>query len=292
MVKYIINIFNMLLLYTFCCDIGRHSKDTLIKVLNILLNSIHKNIVNYKILCFTNFKNELTDKISQKYNIEFREYYDKQVVDIYKDKWLNLSFNKINVYKSLYDEFNSDFCWIDLDTIVCHDISYINNMPCMFIDCGGTDKHPHKLIDENNDPSIPRNKWIQGNLWKLNIDLYNKLMKIYQKFSSENKKFHYDLQGLFTYYFYFVLDGDKKTLLDNNIFIPGRNTKQNALYGLSVWNLKGNTHANIDGLKNLYYDNEILKSKFYPTKDIHILSFTFNTLRQLYNKNEFKIFSM
>ena len=47
---------DVVLFYTFCCDIGRYTKPDLIKVLNILLNSIHKKIPNYKILCFTNFK--------------------------------------------------------------------------------------------------------------------------------------------------------------------------------------------------------------------------------------------
>lgn len=40
------------------------------------MNSIHKNIYNYKLLCFTNFTNELSHKINQKYNIKFREYYN------------------------------------------------------------------------------------------------------------------------------------------------------------------------------------------------------------------------
>ena len=67
----------MLLLYTFCCDIGKHKKTDLIKVLNILMCSIHNNIADYRLLCFTNFINELNEQISKKYNIEYREYYDK-----------------------------------------------------------------------------------------------------------------------------------------------------------------------------------------------------------------------
>jgi hypothetical protein len=52
----------MLLLYTFCCDIKRHNKPSLIRALDILLNSIHKHIPNYKLLCFTNFAGELSKK--------------------------------------------------------------------------------------------------------------------------------------------------------------------------------------------------------------------------------------
>ena len=44
---------------------------------------------------------------------------------------------------------------------------------------------------------------------------------------------------------------------------------------------KGWSHANKIGLNNLYLDNNLLRSKFYPDKSIHILSFTFDTLKKL-----------
>jgi hypothetical protein len=34
----------------------------------------------------------------------------------------------LNIYKDLYDEFNENFSWIDLDTIISYDISYINEI--------------------------------------------------------------------------------------------------------------------------------------------------------------------
>ena len=101
-------------------------------------------------------------------------------------------------------------------------------------------------------------------------------------------KFNFDLQSLFTYYFYFVLDGCDETLLDNSIYIIGRNIKKEVLNGLAIWHPQGNTHASLNGLNNLYYENNILKSNFYPTKEIHIISFTFDSLKQLYNSNRFK----
>lgn len=38
--------------------------------------------------------------------------------------------------------------------------------------------------------------------------------------------FNYDLQSLFTYYFYYVLDGSDEMLLNNGIYIIGRNIKK------------------------------------------------------------------
>ena len=270
----------MLHLYTFCVDIGKHSKRELINVLKILINSLDKTNV-YILHIFTNFN----ININKPY-IVLHEYFDNNIA-IYENKWLNLSFNKIYIYKYLFDKYKIDFIWVDLDTIFTHDVSYINDISSFFIDCGGINKDPHLLIN-NTNIYIPRNKWIQGNIWKLNPDLYNKLMEIYKKILLNNMKFNFDLQSLFTYYFYFILNGNEKTLLDNDIYIIGRNIKKNIINGLCIWDPKGNTHANLNGLNNLYYKNKILKSNFYPDKEIHIVSFTFDTLKRLYYTNKFK----
>ena len=268
----------MIHLFTFCVQIGKHSNIELLRVLQILINSLNKTN-NYVLHIFTNFEINITNS-----NIVIHKYFDNDVA-IYSDIWLNLSFNKITIYKYLYDKYNIDFIWIDLDTIVTTNINYINNLSSYFIDCGGSNEDPHLLIGSIN---IPRNKWIQGNIWKLNTNLYDKLINIYTEFSIKNMKFNFDLQSLFTYYFYFVLDGRDETLLDNSIYIIGRNIKKEVLNGLAIWHPQGNTHASLNGLNNLYYENNILKSNFYPTKEIHIISFTFDSLKQLYNSDRFK----
>ena len=51
---------------------------------------------------------------------------------------------------------------------------------------------------------------------------------------------------------------------------------------MAIWSINGNTHATQSRIDNLYLDN-MLKSKFYPDKSIHILSFTFHTLKNCIN---------
>jgi hypothetical protein len=265
-------------LYTFCVYIGKHSIDDLLKVLNLLINSLTKTNT-YELHIFTNFELNITNS-----NIVIHNYFDKNA-PIYSDNWYNLSFNKITIYKHLYDKYKIDFTWIDLDTIVMTDINYINKLESYFIDCDGSNEDPQLLI---GSITIPRNKWIQGNIWKLNINLYDKLINIYNEFLIKNMTFNFDLQSLFTYYFYFVLDGRNETLLINSIYIIGKNIKKEVLNGLAIWDPQGNTHPNLNGLNNLYYENNTFKSRFYPDKEIHIISFTFDTLKQLYNTNKFK----
>ena len=265
-------------LFTFCVYIGKHSKEDLLNVLNLLINSLTKTN-NYELHIFTNFELNITNS-----SIVIHNYYDNNT-PIYSDNWYNLSFNKITIYKHLYDKYKIDFTWIDLDTIVMTDINYINKLESYFIECGGSNEDPQLLI---GSITIPRNKWIQGNIWKLNINLYNKLINIHNEFSIKNMQFNYDLQSLFTYYFYFVLDGTSETLLINSIYIIGRNIRKEVLNGLAIWDSQGNTHANLNGLNNLYFENNIFKSKFYPYKEIHIISFTFDSLKLLYNTTRFK----
>ena len=260
----------MLLFYTFCVDIRRWNQLELKKALKMLVNSIHKNIKTYKIICYTNFK--IDDM--QEYNIEFRKYYDNMVHKLYNDRWLNLSFNKINIYKDLYDEFKKDFIWIDLDTIICYDISYINKLSNVFIINDGNCAVPKVLFSNNNKIKVAQNKYIQGNFWKLNIDLYNNLMETLKKILSKGLCLRYDLQDLFNYYFH--IENKDINILDES------------MNGLAVWSSKGNTHATLDGLNKLYIDDGILKSKYYPNKEIHILSFTFMTLRKLWYTNNYK----
>jgi len=71
------------------------------------------------------------------------------------------------------------------------------------------------------------------------------------------------------------------------IFRP--NTQSIDTIFLNIWSKNGNTHATIDGLKQLYYDDKILRSRIYPNKEIHILSFTFDTLKTLWNTEEFNM---
>ena len=275
----------MLYFFTFCVDIKRHSKNDMARCLQLMVNSIHKHNKDYKIICFRNFDiNKYTDLSN--YNIEFRNYYDRSTNRLYNDKWLNLSFNKINLYKDLYDETNIDYIWIDLDTIITTNISYLNDYDHFFIENGGNSTNKSYFFN-NSNINIPRNIYIQGNFWKLNIDLYHKLMNVFYQLQQKKLILKYDLQTLYGYYIY-ILNSERI----DNFNILGNTVKKETINGLCVWSKEGNTHATIDGLSNMYNDNGILKTNFYPNKEIHILSFTFYTLRRLWNTKKFIILNM
>lgn len=272
--------------FTFCIFMNRITQMDLENALYMLLSSMKKNIPTYHLSCFINYS--INFERFKEFNITFYEYYDNKTLSCYNDNWLNMSFNKLNIYKDLYDKSNINHIWIDLDTIIATDISYMNLYSNIFIENGGSSNKKSYLFINNNNINIPLNKYIQGNFWKINIEIYKELMKLYEDIKSKNLILKYDTQTLFSYYIYYYLKGKLE-----NIYILGNNLKSETLNGLAIWDKNGNTHATLEGLHNLYLENNKLKSKFYKNKEIHIVSFTFFTLNEIKKNNYFnEIFNL
>lgn len=267
----------MLYIYTFCVFINRHSQDDLLKILNLFISSLDLEVKKYKLIVYTNFIESINNN-----NIELRQYYDNSKINRYNDIWLNLNFNRINIYKDLYDEFNIDFLWIDIDTIITYDISYLNNVDNIFLEQNGNSNIKKNVI-KNGTKIIDTKNYIQGCLWKLNIDLYNDLMICLKKCDSINIHLEYDIQGLFNYYIHIY--NEKKI---SNINIYGNNFYSNTLNGLAQWNINNPSHGSEGELKNFYFENNILKTKEDDSKEIHFVSITFIKLKEIYNTNLFK----
>lgn len=273
--------------FTFCNFINRISQRNLEDALFMLLSSMEKCLPEYNLLCFINY--ELDFKRFEKFNIEFRNYYDDGSLSVYRNDpdgttWKNMSFNKLNIFKDIYNETGKDYIWVDLDTIIAFDISYINELTNIFIPNGGTCENNNKIfINTGNNYVIPRKNNLQGNFWKINIDIYNDLMDTFKEIKEKGYILQYDAQSLFNYHIYF-----KNKMCINNFNILGLNYKKEIISGLTMWSKEGNTHATINGLLNLYVKDSILKSIFYPEKEIHIVSFTFFTLNQIINSDLFK----
>tara|TARA_B100001175_G_scaffold317279_1_gene333589 strand:- start:1691 stop:2515 length:825 start_codon:yes stop_codon:yes gene_type:complete len=266
----------MLHIYSFCVYIEKHSMEDLLKVLKLFIKSLDINVKKYKLILYTNFIEEINHN-----NVEIRKYYDK-TKNRYDNNWFNLNFNRINIYKDLYDEYKIDFLWMDIDSIITYDISYLNNIDNIFLENGGNEIVEQKIF-KNSFETVKTNIHIQGNLWKLNIELYNDLLLCLNMLDNENKILDYDVQSLFNFY---IHKYDKKQIKNLNIY--GDNYYNNTLNGLAQWNIDKITHSSIDGLEKMYYENNILKTKYDISKEIHIVSFTFETLKKLYDTNLFK----
>ena len=267
----------MLYLFSFCVFIGRHSKNDLLYSLKLLINSLEKTN-NYKLIVFKNFDIRINNK-----NVTLYEYFDTEQKHNFGDKWFNLSFNKLYIYKYLYEKEGIDYIWIDLDTIITSNIEYLNKIDNIFVICGGSHKNNRTLFKNNKKFLIEQHRLIQGNFWKLNKKLYDDIMISFQEIKKNKWKLCFDAQDLFSYYIYFKINM-------KNINIYGFNYKKNVLTGMSIWSkLSGYQHPNVNGLNNLYFDNNnILRTNYDKDKEIHIVTFTFFTLNTLKNNKKFK----
>ena len=199
---------------------GRSSKDDLNKAFTLLLKSMDYYIPKYTLIVYTNYNIPIKHK-----NVIFRKYYDNTKNKLYDtnsvfNNWLNLCFNRINIYKDLYDEFKIDYTWIDLDTVLFNDLSYLHNLDNLFLEIGGPSERKEAIFSNNKSIVIPRNRTIQGNLWKLNINMYNDLMKCLKNIQDKNLKLNLDVQHLFNYYIHlYNRDSNIKKLIYLDIII-------------------------------------------------------------------------
>ena len=269
----------MINLFTFCVDIGKWSQKQLTDILKIFIRSLNKKN-KYQLHIFTNFNIPIKQD-----NIIYHEYTDcgKE----FNEPWINMNYYRIEKYKYLYDKYNIDFTWIDIDTIICANLDYINDYKCFFINHGGLMPYLNTIFTNNNDYKVMANKYIQGNFWKINIDIYNELMNIYSELKEKKLELRYDIQDLFNYYIHYYLK-DSDELKKRNIEILGETVHKNCIYGESLWNKKKNTHASYSSMKRLYTENGKLRSLLHDkNKEIHICSFTFRTIIQLYTNPRF-----
>ena len=267
-------------LFTFCVDIETHNKQYLLQVLNSLINSLDKHNNNYEFHIFTNYDLQI---INPKIIIE--EYFDKNENYFgnrgYQSKWLNLSWNKINIYKYLFDKYNINFLWIDLDTVVTANIEYINEVDNYLIPIGGTNSELHSPFtnDPTNKYGVPTHKYIQGNIWKLDIKLYNNLITTFSEIQKNGLQLMWDIQTLITYYIEFKLNGK---ITENNIYVSGLNYKPETMNGLCMHDKPENhQHGGMESLINMYYDNDKLRSKYHPNKEIHFVGFTMYSFKTI-----------
>lgn len=271
----------MLNLFTFCVDIGKWSQKQLVDILRIFIKSLNKKN-KYQLHIFTNFNIPIKQN-----NIIYHKYINcgKE----FDEPWINMNYYRIEKYKYLYDKYKINFTWIDIDTIICTNLDYINNYKCFFINRGGLTNNLRNIFSNNNDYKVQCKKYIQGNFWKININIYNELMKIYNELKEKRLKLKYDIQDLFNYYIHYYLK-DSNELKKRNIEILGDTIHTNCIYGESLWNKKRNVHANYASMKRLYTENGKLKSLLHDkNKEVHICSFTFQTILELYKNPRFSV---
>ena len=199
-----------------------------------------------------------------------------------RNRWHKLSFNKIHVFKNLYDEYDGAcFTWIDLDTIVVADLSYLELVDNYFVNHGGgggggdgAERTHVVLLGGGRDVlwTVPERLYIQGSFWKLNLSLYYEVLRLDALFREKGVVLKYDLQSIFAVMawgggacpFY---DGVSR-VSDGSMLVIGENFMPGVMNGLGVWDTKNGVgnHVNMEALAEMRWGGPVCLG-WVPTND-------------------------
>ena len=303
-------------LFTFCFYIGKNTYHELVHMLFILISSLNRFHPDFFLVVYHNlgitiddprvrmvggFRPPATDSVPDSRGVKGDDH--KLLLEAegcdgnvwvegsaVRNRWHKLSFNKIHVFKNLYDEYGGAcFTWIDLDTIVVADLSYLDLVDNYFVNHGGGGggggggRTHDVLLGPGGDVlwTIPEPMYIQGSFWKLNLSLYYEVLRLDALFREKGVVLKYDLQSIFAVMawggggggggggsgscpFY---DGVSR-VSDGSMLVIGENFMPGVMNGLGVWDTKNGVgnHVNTSALANMRWGVSVPLRRV-PTND-------------------------
>jgi hypothetical protein len=267
-------------LFTFCFYIGKNSYQELVRMLFVLVASLDQFHPDFFLVVYHNLGLTFDDPRVECRRWEVKDGCGERLLldadgcdgnvwvegSAVRNRWHKMSFNKIHVFKNLYDEYDGEcFTWIDLDTIVLADLSYLADVDNYFVIHGGApSSKTHVVLCGGGGGviwTIPEWMYIQGSFWKLNLSLYYEVLRLDSLFREIGVKPKYDLQSIFSVMawgggglapFY---DGPSRAIT-NSMLLIGYNFRLDVMNGLGVWdnNDSVGNHVNTLSLANFYWD--------------------------------------
>jgi hypothetical protein len=303
-------------LFTFCFYIGKNSYQELVRMLFVLVASLAQFHPDFFLVVYHNIGLTFDDPRVECRKWEVKDGGGERLLldaagcdgnvwvegSAVRNRWHKLSFNKIHVFKNLYDEYGGEcFTWIDLDTIVLADLSYLAAVDNYFVIHGGGSERTHEVLCRGGGGggggviwAVPERMYIQGSFWKLNLSLYHEILRLDLLFRENGVVLKYDLQSIFAvmawgggggggvglapYY-----DGVSRAD-DGSMLVIGYNYRPDVINGLGVWDTKdgvGN-HVNTSSLADFSWSGSALArmsdgAMERVSKEVHILSLTFDS---------------
>jgi len=311
-------------LFTFCFYIGKNSYQELVRMLFVLVASLDQFHPDFFLVVYHNVgltfddprvecrKWEVKDGDGERLLLEAAGCDGNVWVEgsAVRNRWHKLSFNKIHVFKSLYDEYGGEcFTWIDLDTIVLADLSYLDAVDNYFVIHGGRSERTHEVLCRGGGGgggggviwAVPERMYIQGSFWKLNLSLYHEILRLDLLFRENGVVLKYDLQSIFAVMAWGGGGDGVSRADDGSMLVIGYNYRPDVMNGLGVWDTKdgAGNHVNTSSLAEMRWEGTVgydgavdidrrLKltvdcsrgsgsALVRTSKEVHILSLTFDS---------------
>lgn len=273
-------------LFTLCFYIGKNTYHELVHMLYVLIASLERFHPDFFLVVYHNLGIEIDDHrvMCRRWGVKGGDH-ERLLLDAdgcdgnvwvdgsaVRNRWYKLNFNRVHAFKNLYDEYDGEcFTWIDLDTIVVADLSYLNSVDNYFIFHGGGGGGVERMhdvlvgLDGGVIWSVPEALYIHGSFWKLNLSLYHEVLRLDSVFRENGVKLKYDVQSIFA-----VMarggggDGYSRCpfydapshAMTGSMLVIGENFMPYVMNGLGVWDTKDSigNHVNTDSLTNFRWE--------------------------------------
>ena len=301
-------------LFTFCFYIGKNTYQELVRMLYVLLASLDRFHPDFFLVVYHNLgitiddprvrmvggggvKGVGVDLLLDAEGCDGNVWVEGSAV---RNRWYKLNFNRVHAFKNLYDEYDgSCFTWIDLDTIVVADLSYLALVDNYFIIHGGggvggggaeadAQKRRHDVLLGPGGGigdviwSVPERMYIHGSFWKLNLSLYHEILRLDLMFRENGVRLKYDIQSIFSVMAWGggvggVGGGNRCPFYDGvsradngggSMHVIGYNYRPDVMNGLGVWDTRSGVgnHVNMEALAEMRWGGSVPLRRV-PTND-------------------------
>jgi hypothetical protein len=268
-------------LFTFCFYIGKNTYQELVRMLYVLLASLDRFHPDFFLVVYHNLGITIDDPrvrmvggggvkgvggadlLLEAEGCDGNVWVEGSAV---RNRWYKLNFNRVHAFKNLYDEYDgSCFTWIDLDTIVVADLSYLREVDNYFIIHGGVSERTHDvLLGPGGDViwSVPERMYIHGSFWKLNLSLYHEILRLDLMFRENGVRLKYDIQSIFSVMAWGGGGGGNRCPFydgGGSMLVIGYNYRPDVMNGLGVWDTKNGVgnHVNMEALANMKWGGSV-----------------------------------
>ena len=291
-------------LFTFCFYIGKNTYHELVHMLFVLISSLDRFHPDFFLVVYHNLgitiddarvrmtdcvngwgvKGERADLLLDADGCDGNVWVEGSAV---RNRWYKLNFNRVHAFKNLYDEYDGVcFTWIDLDTIVVADLSYLGLVDNYFIFHGGggsglrSDRRHDVILGGGGGGgggggdvlwSVPERMYIHGSFWKLNLSLYHEILRLDALFRENGARLKYDVQSIFSVMAWGGGGGegcgdnrcpfyDGVSRADSgSMRVIGYNYRPDVMNGLGVWDTKNGVgnHVNMEALANMRWGGSV-----------------------------------
>ena len=296
-------------LFTFCFYIGKNTYHELVRMLYVLIMSLDRFHPDFFLVVYHNLgitiddarvrmvgggvKGERADLLLDADGCDGNVWVEGSAV---RNRWYKLNFNRVHAFKNLYDEYDGVcFTWIDLDTIVLADLSYLELVDNYFILHGGggsglrSDRRHDVLLGGGGAGggggggdvlwSVPERMYIHGSFWKLNLSLYHEILRLDALFRENGARLKYDVQSIFSVMAWGGGEGsgdnrcpfyDGVSRADSgSMRVIGYNYRPDVMNGLGVWDTKNGVgnHVNMEALAGMMWGGPVYLGRRTPMDD-------------------------